>query len=481
MKKKVHIIGVAGQLSGPLAKALEDNDWQVTGSDQKQVYPPITDYLDNNKISYTRGFNQDNISKDLDLVILAGIAVGSFVPDSRENPEIDKARQLGLKIISQAEAIQKLLIKKESIVVAGTYGKTTTTAMLVAIFKKAGFDPSYMFGGISKGVTNPLAITDSIWSIVEGDEYLAAGKERQPKFLYYQPKYLILTAARWEHQDVYKKRGDYWVAFKKLLSLIPEDGFVLANKSGENIDKVLTSFKGRKVFYSLKKVKEAKWWVEDIKLGEKGSNFLIVNKQGLKISIKLKVLGRHNIENALVAGALALSLGVGEKAVRQGLKSFMGIKRRLEIIGCWKEVTVIDDISQTRPRVKAALRAIKDHFPQKRILVIFDPHYSGLLYKPSLNDYPGMFDLAGKVIISRVSFKKEISKKDRVLGKDIVEKISQTQKRASYLPLKKELIREVTEYLKEGDVVVFMSSGGLYGEGIKKEVIKQLRNRVKIS
>ncbi len=481
MKKKVHIIGIVGQLSGPLAKALKDNGWEVTGSDQEKVYPPITTYLDENKISYTRGFREDNITEDLDLVILGGISVGSFVPDSRENLEINKARSLGLKIISQAQALKELLIKKESIVVAGTYGKTTITAMLVAIFEKAGLDPSYMFGGISKGFADPLKITDSVWSIVEGDEYLAPDLEKKPKFLYYQPKYTVLTAARWEHQDVYQKEKDYWRVFKKLVALIPQDGFILANRSGENADEVLKDFKGKKIFYNLQKALGVEWWAEGIKLEEKGSSFLIVSKTGLKASVNLKVLGKHNIENALGASALALSLGVDEKYVKQGLESFLGIKRRLEMLGSWGEAVLIDDISQSKPRVVAALRAIKDHFKEKRIIVVFDPHYSGLLYKASLVDYPGMFDLAGKVIISRVSFKKEISKKDRVLGKDIVEKIKQTQKEVKYLPLEEELVNEVMAYIKKGDVIVFMSSGGLYGEKIKKEIIKQLRNRVKIS
>jgi len=478
-KKKVHIIGIAGQLSGPLAKALKDKGWQVTGSDQKKVYPPITTYLKNNQISYTRGFSEDNISKDLDLVILAGIAVGSFVPDSRENLEINKARKLGLKIISQAEAIQRLLIKKESIVVAGTYGKTTTTAMLVSIFKKAKLDPSFMIGGISKNLEHPLRIADSNYSIVEGDEYLAAGKERKPKFLYYQPKYLLLTAARWEHQDVYKSREDYWEAFKKLISLIPDNGFVLANHSGENIDRVLESFGGRKIFYGLKKAEGVDWWAEDIQLGEKGSSFSIVGENGLRVLITLKVLGKHNIENALAAGALALSLGVKEEVVKLGLEDFLGIKRRLEVLGSWNGVTLIDDVSQSKPRVVAALRAVKEHYSKARVLVIFDPHYSGLLYKSSLDDYPGAFDLAERVLISRVRFKKEISKEERVLGKDILEKVKKTQKNAYYLPLEEELTNEASKYLRNGDVVVFMSSGGLYGEEIKKAIIGKLKEREK--
>ncbi|MFH1601825.1 MAG: Mur ligase family protein [Candidatus Shapirobacteria bacterium] len=475
--KKVHIIGVAGQLTGPLAGAFKAMGWKVTGSDQKKIYPPLTTYLEKNNISYTRGFNLSNISKSLDLVVTGGSVFSSMGNGGKPNIELDKARKLGLKIISQAGALQKILIKQNSIVVAGTYGKTTTTAMVSAILKKAGFNPSHMFGGIAKNSQDPLRITDSNWSIVEGDEYLASDFNYKPKFLYYRPKYLLLTAARWEHQDVYKKEKDYLDAFKKLISLVPFRGFILANKSGENLSEVLKNFTGKIIFYNLKKRKGVDWWTENISLDKTGSRFVLKNKQGLQVALALNLLGKHNIENALSAASLGMALGADKKHVQKALKSFRGIKRRLEILGTFSGVTVVDDFSQSRPRAQAALLALKDHFPNSRLVVIYDPHYSGLLYRSSLDDYPGMFDLANRVLVSRVSFRRAVSKKERVLGRDIIEKIRLTQKNARYLPLEEEIVDQAIESVRSGDVLAIMSSGGQRAERIKRGIIAKLKKR----
>lgn len=475
MKKKVHIIGVAGQLSGPLAKTLQDNDWQVTGSDHSNIYPPATDYLEVNKIEYSRGYSAKNIKKNLDLVIVAGSAL-AYDP---QNPEVIRAKKLGLKVISQAQAIRQVVIKKNSIVVAGTYGKTTTTAMLVSIFKKANLNPSYMFGGMTKDLTDPLRITNSDWSIVEGDEYPTLGFNPRSKFLFYRPSYLILTAARWEHQDVFKTEKDYLATFKKLLKLIPENGFVLASKSGKNVLKILKRFAGKKLFYSAVKNEKGNWRAGSIELSKQGSKFLLSGKNGQKLLLRLRVLGKHNVENAVAAAGLALELGLDKQAVRQGLESFLGLQRRLETLGKFNGVTVIKDVSQTKPRVAAALQALQDHFPKKRVLVVFDPHCSGLFYRASLKDYPGMFDRADMVIISQVTFKKEIPKKERVLGKDIVAMVKKTQPRVKYLPVGKDLVGEVLRFVRPTDVIIFMSSGGLRGEKIRNEIIAKLKEREK--
>jgi UDP-N-acetylmuramate: L-alanyl-gamma-D-glutamyl-meso-diaminopimelate ligase len=466
--KKVHIIGIAGNLSAPLAKAFLKMGWKVSGSDHPYVYPPATDYLDSLAINWSKGYHKENISSDLDLVVIAGSAL-LFDP---QNPEYLEARRLGLKIISQAEAIGKFVVKKNSIVVAGTYGKSTTTAMLVKIFEKGGKRPSFMFGALPLDDSDPLRIRKSAWSIVEGDEYPTLHFDPRPKFFLYSPKFLILTAARWEHKDVYRSESDYLKVFRQLLKIVPQDGQVVASLSGENVLFLTKNIKPKKGYYSLKQQPESFWWAEKVELCRNGSRFYL-NGRNLKrqIKIKLKVLGRHNIENAIAAAALSLSLGVSPEAIRLGLESFAGLRKRLEIIGNFRGITLVKDVSQTKPRIQAALRALKEHFPDGRLVVVFYPHHSGLQERSSLPDYPGTFDLADEVVVTKVVFRKNIPSNERVLGKDIVSFVSKTQPNVSYIPLDEEVVDYLTKCLRKQDVVVFMSSGG-YRQIIERLIVE---------
>jgi UDP-N-acetylmuramate: L-alanyl-gamma-D-glutamyl-meso-diaminopimelate ligase len=466
-KRKVHIIGIAGNLSAPLAKAFLKMGWKVTGSDHPHVYPPATDYLDSLNIKWSRGYRRENISHDLDLVVIAGSAL---LYDAK-NPEFLEAKRLQLKIISQAEAVGRFVVKENSIVVAGTYGKSTTTAMLVNIFEEAGRKPSFMFGALLIDGSDPLKITASSWSIVEGDEYPTLHFDPRPKFLLYSPKFLILTAARWEHKDVYKKEEDYLKVFRRLLEIIPQDGRVIASLRGENIPELTENIK-IKDYYSLNRQPKSFGWAEGVKLYPAGSSFYF-NSRNLKrrIKIRLNILGRHNIENAVAAASLASLLGISPQQIAAGLESFTGLKKRLEIIGNFGGVTLVKDVSQTKPRIEAALQALRKHFPDGRLLVIFYPHHSGLQERSSLIDYPGTFDLADEVIVTKVVFKKGITGDKRVLGKDIVDFISKTQPNVKYIPLDDEIVCYLANHLREKDVAVFMSSGG-YREIINRLIAK---------
>lgn len=457
--KKVHIIGIAGNLSAPLAAAFLKMGWEVTGSDHPHVYPPASDFLDSLNIRWSRGYKKENISSDLDLVVVAG----SALLYDKDNPEFLEAKKFGLKIISQAEAVGRFVVKENSVVVAGTYGKSTTTAMLVWIFRKARKNPSFMFGGLPVDGSESLKVTDSSWSIVEGDEYPTLHFDSRPKFFLYSPKYLVLTAARWEHKDVYRTQASYLKVFRQLVEMIPKEGKIIASLKGENVTDILKSLKKKADYYSVEP-RNSDWWAEEIELLPEGSSFFLNGRRLKKrFRINLRVLGRHNIENAIAAAALAYSLGIDPETISLGLENFVGLKKRLEIVGIFSGITLIKDVSQTKPRIVAALRALRSHFHRRRIFVVFYPHHSGLQEKSSLVDYPGTFDLADEVIVTKVLFRSSIPKDQRVLGKDIVAAIAKTQPKVKYVPLDGEVVGYLSEKVKPKDVIIFMSSGGYRG------------------
>jgi len=469
--KKIYIIGIAGVIGSSLARELQQQGWTVTGSDQKKVYPPTSTFLKKNKIKYFKGYHPKHIKKDLDLVIIAG----SALTVDKNNPEYLKAKKLNLKIISQAQAVEKFIIRKQSIVVAGTYGKTTTTVLLTSILNQANFKPSYMFGGIpSDNHIPPLKITKSLWSVVEGDEYPTLFFDKRPKFWLYHPRYLILTGARWEHPDVYKTETRYLNVFKKLIDLIPPKGIIVASFRGENLKKILKTRK--KVFwYSINNPSNADFWVENLKLNSNGIQFEIVTKEK-RIPIISSLLGNHNVENILAAGAMADALGISSKAIIQGVRNAPKIKKRLEITYN-HPVTIIEDFSQTKPRIISALQAIRDHFQGRRIILVFYPHYSGWQEKEILKDIPKTFDLADLTIITKVIFRGHIPTKDRVTGSKIVSLARKTNPNVFYQPKDEKVVEFLKNNLQKGDIIIFMSSGDY--RGINQKLIRYCKKESK--
>jgi UDP-N-acetylmuramate: L-alanyl-gamma-D-glutamyl-meso-diaminopimelate ligase len=468
MAKKAFFIGIAGKTMAPLAKAFKDMGWEVSGSDHKGIYPPISTYLEENQIPYIEGYEAKNIPADADLVVVGRSAL---MVDA-DNPEYLKAKELGLKILSYPEVLQEYLIKDNSIVVAGTYGKTTISAILAWILMSAGLNPSYMTGGVPLNMGDGAKITDSNYSVVEGDEPPALRETDPPKFMFYQPKYLVLTATIYDHPEIFKTKEAYEEAFVKLVKLLPEDGLLVYSPETV-VPAVVEATPCRKISYSLVNQK-ADCRVEKIKpQGEKTT--FVVRSKNESVALETVLLGRHNLENLCAAVALSLELGIAKGAITGAIASFKGIKTRLEFLGKAGGRFWYWDLAQHPQKIKGSLAALRENFPQKKILCIFDPAMTGLKYKKSLAWYPGTFDDADQVIVDQVSFLKKISKEERVTGKDVVEAISQTQPSVFYEPIDKKIIDYLQQNTQEGDAIVFMSSGGLRFSNLIEEVIQKFQ------
>jgi len=469
-KKKVHIVGIVGQLSAPLAVALKKQGWQVTGSDQEKTFPPLTDFLIKNDVSWSAGYSEKNIDKSVDLVIIAGSALRL----DPKNPEVRKSLSTGIETISQAQAIERFVVKKNSIVVAGAYGKTTTTALAVSIFNTT-FKLSYMIGGVPIKKIAPLRIENGDWSVVEGDEYPTLGFNPHSKFLYYHPKFLILTAARWEHQDVFKSEKDYIKTFQKLVAKVPKDGFILASRKGKNLDQVLKNYKGMIYWYGVKKSTTVDFWAEKLKPSGGKQTFSLCGRKIKKpMKIETSLFGQYNIENIVAACSMAVLCGLSERSIKNGVKQFLGIKKRMEVVGNFNGVTIISDLSQTEPRIRAALSAAKNQF-EGNLWVVFYPHYSGLQEKQGLVDLKNAFGNAKAVLITKVIFRSDIDKDNRVTGSSIVKVVNSKAAKAIYMPINEKVTEFLSKKAKSGDVVIFMSSGDY--RNIQKQTINMLKKR----
>jgi len=473
MKKWVHIIGVAGKATAALAKIFrEDLGWKVTGSDQAKIYDPARSYLRRHKIKVFLGYRPENLSPRVDLVIIGG---SSLILDSR-NPEYLKAQKLGLPILSHSQAISRFLVKKNSVCIAGTYGKTTITALTTWLLRKQGLNPSYFIGDQPLNLSEYACVTDSSWSVTEADEYAYRRLDFDPgpRFLHYKPRYAIVTAAQWEHKDVYATEQEYIAAFQKFVSLIPRQGLLLANWRGENVKKVVTAAVCPVKYYSAQSSDQVDWKLEQVLSARKKTKFLISGPKG-KIELSTSLLGHYNLENILAAVALAAELGVKPTFLKEGVASFKGIKRRLELIARRGKTWFYDDFAQSGPRVKAVLAALKERFADSKILAIFDPHAGFLQKKNSLPQYRAAFAVADEVLIARVTFRKGIPLREQVSGSDLVKTIKQTNDRVYYFPTDEELVEYAVKKAKGKVVLVFFSSGGLRGERMKKKIIAGLK------
>ena len=451
---------------GPLAKAFKDDGWKVSGSDHVGIYPPISTYLAENNIPYTEGYAAKNVPRDADLIVVGRSAL-MVDPD---NPEYTAARKIGCPVLSYPEVLGKYLIKENSVVVAGTYGKTTISAIIAWILTTAGLNPSYMTGGIPLNMGDGVKMTDSKYSVVEGDEPPALLETDPPKFMFYKPKHLIVTATKHDHPEIFKTSKAYIKAFIDLVKLLPKNGKLVYNL--DNTDQsVIDNFSGEKISYSLNNT-NADYFVKNIFVNKDITKFILDGRH--KIELETILIGKHNLENILAAAALCLEIGVDEKIIKRAVKSFSGIKTRLEFLGKSGGRFLYWDLAQHPAKVKGTLGALKEHYLDNKIFCVFDPAMTGLKYKESLSWYPGAFDKADCVIVGKVGYLRGLKGEDRVSGVDIVKAISQTQKNVFYEPTDEQIVKYLMQNTKTDDVIVFMSSGGLRFTNLIQETINKL-------
>lgn len=463
-KKKAYFVGISGKTPSALAKALRDQGWEVSGSDHEGIYPPASTYLDENRITCNLGYQEKNVPSDADFVM---IGRGALLFD-QNNPEYLQAKRLKLPVFSLPESLNKYVNKKESIVVAGTYGKTTTTALIAWILIKAGLNPSYGIGGEPINMKDAVKITNSSFSVIEGDETPSLLEKDPPKFSFYHLKYLLITATKWDHPEVYKTDDDYLKAFIDLTSRIPFRGILVFQL--DNVDEKATSlFKGKKVSYSFDN-QSADYFIKDIQRQEEVTVFQVCNGKK-RYRFQTTLLGNHNLENICGAVALCLKIGIKPEIISRAVGSFKGVKTRLELVGKFKGRIFYWDLAQHPEKIRGSLEALRNHFPKQRIIAVFDPEATTLKFRESLVWYPGVFDSVDQAIVGQVSFLKRVFKKDRVSGLDIIKAVRKTQKNVTYQPKDGKIYNYLTQETKPGDVIIFMSSGGLRFTNLIEKVV----------
>jgi len=482
--QRVHFIGICGVAMSAVATALWQKGYRVTGSDSG-FFPPVSTHLTNLGIPYYPGFHPekmivgdtrarngdfpgDNGGGAPDFVIV-GNAIGTT------NPELVYAREHNIPIKSYPEAVAEFIIAKNSIVCAGTWGKTTLTALLTHILKRAGWKPSYMIGGVSAD-GSPAAVIDSReWSVVEGDEYMTAKWDQRAKFMHYKPTHLLISAVAWDHADVYRTEKSYFKAFENLFALVPKSteptgkmGFIVACADTEKLPALLARAKREYISYG--KNNSAVYRYENVRQTRDGLLFDITY-HGKTYVIQSPLLGSYNAENITGCFAMAREIGIAPGNITDAIKEFHGIKRRLEK-RYENKVTIIDDIAHSPEKARSVLETLRSIYSGK-IIAVYEPN-SGNRTPESKSQYENAFRDADQVIIPRLS-KLKIDPKNpekTFEGEALARMIAESHKNVQYIDNDDELVKTVTENRSEGDVIVFLGSHGW--RGMIEETIKKL-------
>jgi UDP-N-acetylmuramate: L-alanyl-gamma-D-glutamyl-meso-diaminopimelate ligase len=463
-KKYFHLIGVCGTAMGSLAGMLKAQDHRVTGSD-KAFYPPMGDELKRLGIETFDGFDaahlqQANGAPD---VVVVGNAT------SRGNPEIEYALNNKWRCASMPEVIREHFIRgKHSTVVTGTHGKTTTTSLMAWVMEAGGLDPSFLVGGVVENFGASFKVTGSGHFVIEGDEYDTAYFDKGPKFLHYLPDVVILNNIEYDHADIYPSLDAIKKVFRLLVNLIPSNGRLVAGWDSLIVREIVTRpIEPQGVWCPVESFgiehPDAKWTAREIDFMPEETRFKVLCEGKEYGVFRSPLAGMFNVRNCLGVIAAAHGLGIDRKAVAEALATFKSVKRRMEVRGVASGITVIDDFAHHPTAIRETLRAVKQKYPERRIVAVFEPRSWTTRKKVFQKDYPPAFAPAEYVIIAPIFESFRLATDDQLSIDEVISDLKVQGKQAFSIEGADAIVAHIVPELRAGDIVVVMSNGGFGG------------------
>lgn len=462
---KIHLIAICGTGMASLAGLLKEKGYEVTGSDQN-VYPPMSDQLAAMGAKVLTGYKPEN----LDIAKPDLVVVGNAI--SKDNPEVLEVQKRGLTLMSMPQAIAELFLEnKFPIVVAGTHGKTTTSSLLAWILERSGQSPSFFIGGILKNFGRSYQLGQGDYFVLEGDEYDTAFFDKGPKFLHYRPKMLVLNAVEFDHADIYKDLAHVMASFEKLVALLPPDGLILADGDSPNVRKLIEEAPCKTITFGLES--RTSLTADQIAYGEKTAFRAL--RDGVEIGrFESPLPGRHNLKNLLAVLGVALEVGITVNDLQRALAEFESVKRRQDVLGCYRGVTLVDDFAHHPTAVAETLAALRGRYGSAKLWAIFEPRSNTTRRNIFQSDFAKAFDTADEIIFAAPYLAEKIPEDQRLHPEQIIADLKERGKKAFYLPSIDEIVALIGRDARPGDVVCFMSNGG-FG-GIYQKTIEALKS-----
>ena len=463
----VHVIGIGGSAMAPLAGMLRESGYRVTGSDSG-VYPPASTLLQSLGISFFSEFEAAHLRETPDLVV-----VGNII--ARGNPELEEVLDRKIPYRSLPEILEEVFLPgRHSIVVSGTHGKTTTTAMLAWIFHVAGKRPNFLVGGVAENFGKSYGLGGGNEFILEGDEYETAFWDRGPKFFHYHPDNLIVTSLEYDHADIYPDFETYQLAFKRLVNLVPRSGKVViwgdTEASGPALHRA-----AEKAFCPVETYGfggENDWVAGDFAIDGERMRFRAVHQGKMFGEFELVATGKHNVLNAMAAMIVAQGRGISAEQIAKALATFQSVKRRMDVKGEIGGVLVVDDFAHHPTAVKATIEAARARWPGRRLWAILEPRSNSMRRKVFQESLPRALAFGDRVILGGVFRAQQLGGESRLDPESVAQDVRALGGDARVFPSSDAIADFLGGEAKANDLLLIMSNGSF--DGLCEKVLKKL-------
>ena len=465
--KHVHVIGIGGSAMAPLAGMLREHGFRVTGSDSG-VYPPASTFLERLGIEFNHAFAAENLRPAPDLVVIGNII-------ARGNPELEEVLDRRIPYRSMPEILEEVFLPgRHSIVVSGTHGKTTTTAMLAWMFYTASRRPNFLVGGVAENFGKSYGLGGGEEFILEGDEYETAFWDRGPKFFHYHPDDLIITSLEYDHADIYPDFESYQLAFRRLVNLVPRRGRLVIWGDAEEAGQALRGA-AEKAFCPVETYGFAEgndWVTSEFTLNGDMMRFRVAHHGKPFGEFSMAATGRHNVLNAVAAVIVAQGRGIAAGEIAKALATFRSVKRRMDVKGEIGGVLMVDDFAHHPTAVKATIEAARGRWPGRRLWAILEPRSNSMRRKVFQEALPKALALGDRVILGGVFRAQQLGDENRMDPESVAANVRDLGKDARVLASSEAIAEHLAAEARAGDVLLIMSNGSF--DGLCEKLLKKL-------
>ena len=463
-RERLYFVPIGGTAMAPLAGMLHQLGHHVEGVDS-QLYPPMSTLLEELKIPVRLGFDPKRLFEDVDRVI-----IGNAVP--RQNPEVAAVLARRIPYISQAEAVAHYVLAGglESLVVAGTHGKTTTSAMLAWILEKTGTDPSYLIGGLPRWNPQGFRLGGGSLLVIEGDEYNTAFFDRGRKFLPSRPRHFLIGPVEFDHADLYPDLQAVLTAFRAGAAQVPRDGSVVVNTWSEGA--VAAARDATAPLIRVGPHSDCDLRLLSWEANSNRSRAEIIWR-GERFTLELPQAGFHNLQNAAMAVAAAIDTGIAPAEAAAAMTTFPGVARRMEVVGEARGITIVDDFAHHPTAIGVTIAAARQRWPGRRLVIAFEPRSLTAARRSFQDSYLKELSAADLVMVAPPYHRHRLEASE-VLDREALSVALNARGVESVMPGEDDdSVQRLLEVLKPGDVVVGCSSGTF--DGMHKKMIEALQ------
>ena len=445
---------------GSVAAELRDRGCIVTGSDEK-IYPPMSDFLRAKGVALTESYRAENLPDNPEAVVVIGNVI------KRGNPEAEAVLNRKLYYLSLPEVLKEFFLRgRHNLVVTGTHGKTTTTALLTWILAVAEFEPGYMIGGLPRNLGQGALFNDSKYFVIEGDEYDTAFFDKRSKFIHYLPELLVINNLEFDHADIFPDLAAVKLSFRHLVNIVPQNGMILLNGDDPNCIEVARDCLAPLVEVGFSENCAER--IREVSYSATGSRFSLG-----EMTFDSPLFGEFNVRNAAMAAIAARFYGVTPELIQTALTSFEGIARRQEVRGSARGITVIDDFGHHPTAIRETLTALRRRYPGQRLWAIFEPRSNTTRRAVFQHRLPEALQLADGIFISQVAALDQIPAAERLDPEAVVGALAAAGRPAYYERDAAAIIERILPLLQPNDIVTVFSNGGF--DGIHEKLLAALR------